>query len=180
MRLQRNVWLLLVAGLLVSVQPVYADQCSDAFAKAGGVFDSAREASNQKNYDRAAEFYEQAGKYYEEVANMKNCSCSKIHRSAQSNVKLSRDAAAEARLAMQYQVAVGKYDEGRTCVRNRQWDEATAAFLEAAQIWDSVGGATQGELGKNALESAKIARDAAASAITARNAAQSASGIQNK
>lgn len=180
MRLKRTLWLLLVAGLLVSVQPVYADQCSDVFAKAGGVFDSAREASNQRNYVLAAELYEQAGKLYEEVANMKDCSCPKIHKSSQNNVKISRDAAAEVKLAAQYRLASGKYDEGVTYAQNRQWHEAIAAFLEAAQMWDGVAGATQSELGKTALESANTARDAAQSANTARAAAQKASGIQNK
>ena len=74
MRIRGKVWILLVTGILVFVQPVYADQCSDVFDKAGGVFDSAREASNQRNYVRAAELFEQAGKLYEEVANMKDCS----------------------------------------------------------------------------------------------------------
>jgi tetratricopeptide (TPR) repeat protein len=169
MRLQRNVWLLLVAGVLVFVQPVYAGQCDDMNAKARAAFASAREASIQKNYDRAAELYEEAGKYYEEVANMQNCRCPEVPKNAQGNAKLSRDAAAQARLAAQYRVAMGKYDEGTAFANKMKWDEAIAAFEEAAQIWDGVGAATQSELGKTALESANTARDAAQRALSHKN-----------
>jgi len=180
MRLQRNVWLLLVAGVLVFVQPAYADQCDDMNAKAKAAFASAREASIQKNYDRAAELYEEAGKYYEEVANMKNCRCPKVPKNAQENVNLSRNAAAEARLAAQYRVANAKYDEGTAYTKKMQWDEANAAFLEAAQIWDSVGGATQSELGKTALESANVARDAAHKALSHKNNNQAWEMVKGK
>ena len=178
MRLQGNVWLLLLMGLLVSVQPVHADECSDMFAEAGVVFDSAKEAVNQKDYGRAAELYEQAGRSYEEIANMKDCGFPGIQKTAQRNVEISRDAAAQARLAVQYEVAVGKYDEGNTYARNRQWDQAVAARLEAAEIWEGIGSATQSELGKNAVESARLAREAAKSAELAGEAARKASGLQ--
>ena len=180
MRLQRNFWLLLMAGLLVSVQPVHADECFNMFTEAGVEFSSAREAINQKDYGRAAELYEQAGQYYEEVANMTNCSHPEIQGTAQKNVKISRDAAAGAKLAAQYMVAMEKYDEGNAYTRNREWDPAVAAYLEAAQIWEQIGSATQSELGKNALESAQLARDGAKSAQLARDAAWKASGLQNQ
>ena len=180
MRLQRNFWLLLMAGLLVSAQPVYADQCLNMFTEAGVLFSSAREAMNEKDYGRAAELYEQAGQYYEEVANMTDCSHPEIQKTAEKDVKISRDAAAEAKLAVQYNLAIGKYDEGKAYARNRQWDQAMAAYLEAAQIWEGIGNATQSELGKNALQSAELARNAVKSAELARNAAQKASGLQDQ
>jgi hypothetical protein len=169
MRLQKKVWLLLMAGLLVSVQPVHADQCDDMNAKAKDTLASARQASTQKDYERAAELYEQAGEYYEEVANMENCRCPKVPKRALKNAKISRDAAAEARLALQYRLGMGKYDEGSAYAKKMKWDEAIAACLEAARIWDEVGRATQSDLGKTALESANTARDAANRVLTHKN-----------
>jgi tetratricopeptide (TPR) repeat protein len=172
MKLQRNIWVFLMVGLFVSVQSVYADQCDVLFKKAKGLFGSAGEAGNQKNYDRAIELYEEAAKYYEKLANMKNCRCPIIHRNAPGNAKISRENAAKWRKAVkeyetelkfveQYNRANKKYKEGDTHARNRQWDKAIAAFEEAGRMWDSVGAATQSETGKKALKSAKLARDSA-------------------
>ena len=169
MRLNRNVWLLLVAGVLLFVQPVYADQCDDMNAKAKAALVSAREASKQRDYDLAADLYEEAGKVYEEVSIMKNCSCPEVPKNAYKNMKTSRDAAAQARLAAQYSLAMEKYDEGSAYAKKMKWDEANAAYLEAAQIWDEVGGATQSQLGKTALESAHTAREAAQRALSHKN-----------
>lgn len=169
MRVQRHVWLLLAAGLLFFVQPVYAGPCDDMNAEAKAALASAREASSKRDYDRAAELYEEAGKYFEEVANMTGCSCSTIPQSAPGNAKMCRDAAAQARLGAQYRVANEKYDEGTAYAKKMQWDEAIAAFQEAAQMWDSVGAATQSELGKTALKSANVARDAAQMALDRKN-----------
>ena len=54
-----------MVGLFVSSQLVYADQCDDIVDKAHGIFDSAKKAANQKNYNRAVELYENAAKYYD-------------------------------------------------------------------------------------------------------------------
>jgi hypothetical protein len=169
MRLKRNVWLLLVAGVLVFVQPVYADRCDDMNAKAKAALVSAREASSKRDYDRAAALYEEAGKYYEEVSIMKNCRCPEVPGNAYQNMEISRDAAAQARLAAQYRVAMEKYEEGTAFAKKFEWDKANAAYQEAAQIWDGVAGATQSELGKTALESANTARDAAQRALSHKN-----------
>lgn len=172
MKIQRTIWLFVMVGLFVPSQPVYADRCDDLFRKAKGLFGSAREAGNQKNYDRAIELYEKAAKYYDKVANIPKCRCPKIHKASRNNVRISRENAnkyrkwikgyaAEVKLTEEYNQAKERYNEGNTYARNRQWDKAIAAFQEAAQIWDGVGAATQSENGRRALESAKLARDAA-------------------
>jgi len=172
MKLQRTIWVFVMVGLFLPFQVVYADQCDDMFDKADSIFESAKEAGNQKDYNRAAELYEKAAKYYDKVANMRNCRCPKIHKASRNNVRISRENAnkyrkwikgyaAEVKLTEEYNQAKERYNEGNTYARNRQWDKAIAAFQEAAQIWDGVGAATQSENGRRALESAKLARDAA-------------------
>jgi tetratricopeptide (TPR) repeat protein len=159
-----------MVGLLFFVQPVYADDsCDEIHTKAKAAMASAREASGQRDYVRAAELYDEAAKYYEQIANMTDSTCATVTKNAVDYVKVSRDAAAQARLAAQYRVANEKYDEGTAFAKKLQWDEAIAAFQEAAEIWERVGQATRGELGKTALESASIARDAADRALGRKN-----------
>jgi hypothetical protein len=64
---------------------------------------------------------------------------------------------------------MGKFDEGSAFANKMEWDEAIAAYQEAARIWDGIGGATQSELGRTALESANTARDAANRALNHKN-----------
>jgi tetratricopeptide (TPR) repeat protein len=172
MKIQKNIWVFVMVGLFVSSQLVYADQCDDIVDKAHGIFDSAKKAANQKNYNRAAELYENAAKYYDKVANMRNCRCPKIYRTSKNNAKISgenadkhrkwmKEYATEVGIIEEYNQAKEKYNEGNTYARNREWDKAIAAFEEAAQIWESVGAATQSENGKRALKGAKQARKAA-------------------
>jgi hypothetical protein len=159
-------------GLCISPQFLHADQCDDLFARAHGIFESAREAAKQKNYDRAAELYTEAAAYYGQVANMRNCRCPKIAGTSQNNANLSREMAnkyqemakeyaTEKKLYEDYNKAMAKFNEGNNYARNREWDKAIAAFEEAALIWEGVSAATQSENGKRAVEAAKQARDAA-------------------
>ncbi len=174
MKIQKNilVYVIVIVGLFVPFQLLYADQCDEIFAKAKGISESAKEAVNQKNYDRAAELYKGAAEYYEQVANMQNCRCPKISGSSQYNAKLCRERAykyqemmkeyaTEVKLYEEYNQAKEKYNKGNSYAKNRQWDKAVVAFEEAAQIWESVGAATQSENSKRALRAAKQARDAA-------------------
>lgn len=73
MNIKRDIWIYAIVVLFLSSAPLYADQCDDVYDKAGNLYDSAREASNNKNYDQAVTLFEEASKYYEQVANMKNC-----------------------------------------------------------------------------------------------------------
>jgi tetratricopeptide (TPR) repeat protein len=159
-------------GLCISPRFLHADQCDDLFAKAHGVFESAREATKQNNYDSAAELYQEAAAYYGQVATMQNCRCPTIAGTSQRNANLSRelakkyqerakDYATEKKLYEDYNKAMEKYKEGDTYARNREWDKAIAAFEEAARIWDGVSTATQSENGKKAAKAAQQARDAA-------------------
>jgi hypothetical protein len=77
-------------------------------------------------------------------------------------------------------VANEKYDEGTAFAQKLQWDEAIAAFQEAAEMWERVGQATRGELGKTALESANIARDAADRALGRKNQNQAWELVEGK
>ena len=169
---QKSIWLFIILGLFVPHQLAYADKCDDIFAEAEGISEAAREAARQKNYERAAELYEEAAEYYDDVANIPKCRCPKIHRASRNNVRISREnadkwrkwieeVAAEEQIIEEYNQAKDKFNKGNTYARKRQWDEAIAAFEEAAQIWDSVGASTQSENGRLALREAKRARAAA-------------------
>jgi len=175
MNMKKHVWVYVLAGLVglcIFPKSLYADQCDDLFAKAHGIFESAKEAAKQKNYDAAIELYQEATAYYGLVANMRNCRCPKIAGSAQYNANLSREMAnkyreiakeyaAEKRLYDDYNKAMEKFNEGNTYARNREFDKAIAAFEEAASIWEGVSAATQSENGIRAAKAAQQAHDAA-------------------
>lgn len=145
MKMQKNIWVFVMAGLFIPFQLFYADQCDDIFAKAKRISGSARQAANQKDYNRAVKLYEEAGQYYEQIANIPKCRCPKIHRASQNNAKLCRENAdkyrkwmeeykSEVKLYEQYNQAKEIYNEGNTYARSRQWDKAIVAFEEAVQI----------------------------------------------
>ena len=70
---RRIAWGLVMIWLLAPLQAVRADQCDDVHEKAGALYDSAREALKQRNYDQATELYNEAAQYYEELGKMRNC-----------------------------------------------------------------------------------------------------------
>jgi hypothetical protein len=74
MNIKRDIWIYAIVVLFLSSSPLYADQCNDVYDKARNIYNSAIEASNNKNYDQAIELFKEASEYYEQVANMKNCS----------------------------------------------------------------------------------------------------------
>lgn len=175
MKIKKNIWTYVIVGILglfVTSELVYADQCDEIFARAKNIFESAKEATSKNNYDRAAELYKEAAEYYEQVAHMQNCRCPKIAGASQNNANLCRkmadrcqtimeDYAKEVKLYEEYNRAREKYNEGNNYAQNRAWDEAIAAFEEAAKIWEDVSAATQSENGKRAAAAAQQARDAA-------------------
>lgn len=172
MKIQKNILAYVMIGLFVPFQLLYADQCDEVYNEAKDVYNSAIEAIKQKDFDRAVELFNEAAEQYDKVADMENCRCPKIPGNSQKKANRSREMAdkyqevgeeyaAELQLYEEYNQAQEKFIEGNTYARNREWDNAIDAFEEAAQIWESVGGATQSENGKRALKSAKQARDAA-------------------
>ena len=172
MKIQKNIWVYVMIGLFVPFQLLYADQCDEVYNEAKDVYNSAIEAIKQKDFDRAVDLFNEAAEQYEQVVDMENCRCPKIAGISQNKANRSREMAdkyqevgeeyaAELQLYEEYNQAKEKFIEGNAYARNREWDNAIAAFEEAAQIWESVGGATQSENGKRALKSAKQARDAA-------------------
>jgi len=161
-----------LCGLLILPQLLRADQCDDLFAKAHGIFESAKEAAQQKNYDRAVGLSQEAAEYYGQVSTMRNCRCPKIAGTSQRNADLckelankyqaiAKEYAAEKKLYDDYNRAMEKFNEGNTYARNREWDKAIAAFNDAAYIWGGVSVSTQGENGRRAAKAAQQARDAA-------------------
>lgn len=172
MKIQKNIWIYVMVGLFVPFQLLYADECDDIFTKAESIIEAAKESENQKNYERAIELYKEAAECYEQVANMQDCRSPKIFEASRNNAELCRTAAdefqkvmeeyaAEVKFYEEYNQAQEKYNAGNTYAKNREWDEAIAAFEEAAQMWESIGAATQSETGKKALRLAQQARDAA-------------------
>jgi hypothetical protein len=87
---KRDIWIYAIAALFLFSSPLYADQCNDVFAKADDLFESAVKAIDNKNYDQAVELFNEASEYYEQVANMKNCSCPTISKNARENVVTSK------------------------------------------------------------------------------------------
>ena len=131
------------------------------------MFESAVEAVRQKNFEQAVALYREAGEYFEQVSYMKNCRCPKISKNADHNAKLSRERAdkyqahaKELKCYDEYNKARAIYREADAHCKNREWDQAIAALEEAAQIWDSVGAATQSENGKKAIGMAEKCRKA--------------------
>lgn len=80
-------------GIIFSTQLLYADACDDIFKQAKGRANLAKEASNEKNYPLALQFYQEAAWYYEQVTSIDNCRCPKIHRLSQENAKRYKDLA---------------------------------------------------------------------------------------
>ncbi len=171
MKIQKNIWIYVMVGLFVPFQ-LYADECDDIFTKAESIIEAAKESENQKDYERAIELYKEAAECYEQAANMQDCRNPKIVEASRNNAELCRTAAdefqkvmeeyaAEVKFYEEYNQAQEKYNAGNTYAKNREWDEAIAAFEEAAQMWESIGAATQSETGKKALRLAQQARDAA-------------------
>ena len=73
MIVQRIIWGFAMIWLLAPLQAVRADQCDDVHEKAAALQDSAREALKQRNYDQAAELYNEAAQYYDQLGQMRNC-----------------------------------------------------------------------------------------------------------
>ncbi len=73
MIVQRIIWGFAMIWLLAPLQAVRADQCDDVHEKADALHDSAREALKQRNYDQAAELYNEAAQYYDQLGQMRNC-----------------------------------------------------------------------------------------------------------
>lgn len=172
MKILKYVCICLIVGLFSPLQFIYADQCDDIYQTAKRIYESAKEAAGQKNYNLAVELLHEAEEYYDQVANMEGCRCPKISEASQKNATLCRERAdkyqefmhnyeSEMRLYDDYNQAKELYNQGNAYARKKEWDKAIAAFEEAAEIWESVGASTQSENGRRALKSAKQARDAA-------------------
>jgi len=82
--------LLLILGMMALPLTAGAELCRDLNDKAHQTFDAASAAHEQEDYVRAARLYEEAGRYFQQVAEMTDCSCPKIVRSAGKNVQISR------------------------------------------------------------------------------------------
>lgn len=70
---QRIMGGLVMIWLLAPLPAVLGDECDDVHEKAGSLYDSAREALKQRNYDQAAELYHEAAQYYDQLGQMRNC-----------------------------------------------------------------------------------------------------------
>ncbi len=60
-----------------------------------------------------------------------------------------------------YGQAMERFNQGNAHARKREWDEAIAAFEDAAQSWESIASPTESENGKRAMNAAKKAHEAA-------------------
>ncbi len=72
--IHKGIWICIMVWLFVPLQMPYAGQCDDVYAKANAIHKSADDAVNQKDYDRADDLYREAANYYEQAANMLDCS----------------------------------------------------------------------------------------------------------
>jgi len=167
MTIQKSALLCFLIGALVPFQTLYADECDDAYHEAGAIYDSAKEALNEKDYERAADLYEAAAAEYEKVSAMKGCRCPKIAGSSRKQMASCQDSAAKYRKQAEKQEAFEEYNrardrfnEGNDYARNGEWDNAIDAFEEAAEIWEGIAD-TETENGRLAAKMTKQARDAA-------------------
>jgi hypothetical protein len=87
MKNKKSIFFYLMLGIIFSAQLVYADACDDIFKQAKGRVKLAKEASNEKNYPLALQFYQEAAWYYEQVVSIDKCRCPKIHGLSQENAK---------------------------------------------------------------------------------------------
>ncbi len=166
MKIKRIICIFGALCFFIGFQPLYvlADRCDDAADQAGRLFEAAKAASNNKEYDRAIQLYEEAETSYQSVAEMRNCRCPKIAGSARQNVSICRqnivsiqEYTTKERFIDVYNQATIKFNEGNSYARNKQWDLAVSSFEEADRIWGSIA-STDTENGRRALNSAKQAR----------------------
>jgi hypothetical protein len=181
MIIRKSLALVIMVYLFIPVHSVFADQCDDAYDRARGIHDAARESLNQKDLKRAEDQYLEASRYYEETAAMQNCRCPKIPGIAREYANSCKDMAAKCRESENknaaerkayedYNRAKEKYNQGISFAENREWDKAISAFEQAASMWDRVASDyPQNENGKNALKSARLARNSLAVTLDYRN-----------
>lgn len=176
MDVKRNVVVFVAACFVICLQPLYAsaDQCADVFEEAHQSFNAAITASEQKEFAKAIELYENAEVNYRKVSEMRNCSCPKIADTAKQNMNLCRNNAAKNRKALEnrrnysdevkvfeiYNQGKMKFNEGNSYARNKEWGKAISAFEEAENIWESIV-STETENGRKARQAAQQARDLA-------------------
>ena len=147
MDVKRNIFILVAAGLCLFSLPfsASADKCDDVANKASGLFREARDAGKQQDFERAAALYEEAGRYYKQASQMKNCRCPKIEGSSRNNVEICKKNAAASRQALGgsqeveiHNQATTKFKEGHSYARSQQWDMAASSFDEAEMLWRSI------------------------------------------
>lgn len=169
MKVKKDIFVYASACLFIFAQPllVYADKCDDTFDKAKQIFSVARTAAKQEEYEKAAQLYEEAGRYFLKASKMKNCRCPKIESSGKNNVTICKENAARSRKTLEgkrkyeedsqifetYNQAAAKFNEGNSYARNQQWELAVNSFEEANLIWRGIA-TTDTENGRRAQQAA--------------------------
>jgi len=168
------IFLLLILGMVALPLAAGAELCRSLNDKAHQTFDAASAAHGQGDYARAARLYEEAGRYFQQVAEMTDCSCPKIVRSARNNARISRGNAADSRQALKdqrryqsgknvvalFNQARDAYNRGNTYARNGQWQQAVSAFENAAAIWEGIASPDTDngrKAGRNAAQARQLA-----------------------
>jgi hypothetical protein len=107
--IKKSVVVLTLACLFICSRPlsVFADRCDDAMAEARRTFHAALDASEEKEFTKAIELYEEAEGYYRSASEMQNCTCRKIPGAVIQNITICRNNVAKIRTALESQ---GEYE----------------------------------------------------------------------
>jgi tetratricopeptide (TPR) repeat protein len=161
---------LLITTLLACVLGVQenasADICDDLFEKGTNFFNSAYTASQNQDYSKAINLYNQSINYYSKVLSVSKCNCPKIKNSSRSNINKSKENidivqknSNASKSTNAYNRAVSLFKKGNEYARNKQWFEAAQSFDEAEELWRNVD--TSSTVGQQAQQGADKARELA-------------------
>jgi len=158
----------------------YADECDDVYEQALTLWKEGNNARLEGDYERARDLFSDSHNYFLTASQMTDCRCPKIAGSAASNAQRAEQVILDCErrledsasyedahlISRQYNEANKKYLEAESLVKDENWDNAIAAFEEAASMWEEIAASSQGVNGKKAAASARQARSAAARAKT--------------
>lgn len=169
MNVKRNILVFASVSIFIISYPfhVHADKCDDVVNQAKQIFEDAKAASEQKEHEKAAQLFEEAGQHFTTASTLKDGRCPDIADTVKGNADICTENAAtsrksfeERRIVNTYNHAVTKFNEGNSHAQNKKWKLALGAFEEAEESWRSIA-STETENGKKALEAADQARKSA-------------------
>ncbi len=146
MSMAKKILMTGLAGLLASPGAAYANLCEAAYNKANRTFSEASQAASRRDYQKAAQLFEEAERDFKKVSHARNCKY--LESSAKSNADVSRSNASimrsnatgersvktERSSVEMFNQGVAEFNRGSTAARHQQWDVASEAYGRAIRI----------------------------------------------